>query len=202
MAIGRSRLEPVLRTPDGAKLTVTRRIGHGSPLESREARTRSRASRQAAVGQPDDREAGQSVGNVHLDEDGTASDTEQGGRWDGGDHERAPGRAAVCLRNAQEMARSISRLIGRYRRGMSLLTAHREDEGLHCGGDPPRSRRAAAARRRVSPTWRPWQARLPEEGRLDAQGVCRCRESVPRLRDPADRRVGRRPVERPAQRRS
>src|ERR1700761_1299561 len=38
--------------PDGARLTVTRRMGHGRPLESRAARTRSRDSRTAASGRP------------------------------------------------------------------------------------------------------------------------------------------------------
>ena len=52
MAIGRSRPAPPLRTPDGARLTVTRRSGQGKPLESTAARTRSRASRTAASGRP------------------------------------------------------------------------------------------------------------------------------------------------------
>ena len=51
-AIGRSSPAPVLRTDEGAKLTVTLRSGQGSPLESRAARTRSRASRQAVSGNP------------------------------------------------------------------------------------------------------------------------------------------------------
>src|SRR5664280_347497 len=51
-AIGRSRPAPPLRIPDGARLTVTRRRGHCSPLDSRAARTRSRDSRTAASGSP------------------------------------------------------------------------------------------------------------------------------------------------------
>jgi len=51
-AIGRSRPAPPLRTPDGARLTVTRRRGHDRPLERRAARTRSRDSRTAASGRP------------------------------------------------------------------------------------------------------------------------------------------------------
>ena len=50
--MGRSRPAPPLRMPDGAKLTVTRRSGHGRPLERTAARTRSRASRTAASGRP------------------------------------------------------------------------------------------------------------------------------------------------------
>ena len=51
---GDGQVEPgaPLRTPDGARLTVTRRRGHGSPLERRAARTRSRDSRTAASGRP------------------------------------------------------------------------------------------------------------------------------------------------------
>ena len=52
MAIGRSRPAPPLRTPDGARLTVTLRNGQGSPLDSTAARTLSRASRTAASGRP------------------------------------------------------------------------------------------------------------------------------------------------------
>ncbi len=51
-AMGRSRPAPPLRMPDGARLTVTRRRGHGRPLETRAARTRSRDSRTAASGRP------------------------------------------------------------------------------------------------------------------------------------------------------
>ncbi len=51
-AIGRSSPAPPLRTPLGARLTVTRCIGHVSPLDSSAARTRSRDSRQAASGRP------------------------------------------------------------------------------------------------------------------------------------------------------
>ena len=48
------KIEPraPLRTPDGARFTVTRRSGQGRPLESTAARTRSRASRTAASGNP------------------------------------------------------------------------------------------------------------------------------------------------------
>ncbi len=52
MAMGRSSPAPVLRTPDGAKLTVTRRDGHDRWLDSSAARTRSRDSRTAASGSP------------------------------------------------------------------------------------------------------------------------------------------------------
>ena len=50
--MGRSRPAPPLRTPDGARLTVTLRSGHVRPLERMAARTRSRASRTAASGRP------------------------------------------------------------------------------------------------------------------------------------------------------
>ena len=51
-AMGRSSPAPALRTPEGARFTVTRDIGQGRPLESTAARTRSRASRTAASGRP------------------------------------------------------------------------------------------------------------------------------------------------------
>src|SRR6185437_15329903 len=51
-ATARSRPAPPFRMPEGARLTVTRRSGHGSPLDSRAARTRSRDSRTAASGSP------------------------------------------------------------------------------------------------------------------------------------------------------
>ena len=51
-AMARSRPAPVLRTPEGARLTVIRVGGHGSRLESSAARTRSRDSRQASSGRP------------------------------------------------------------------------------------------------------------------------------------------------------
>ena len=50
--MGRSRPAPPLRMPDGARLTVTRRIGQLSPLERSAARTRSRDSRQTSSGRP------------------------------------------------------------------------------------------------------------------------------------------------------
>jgi hypothetical protein len=74
------------------------------------------------VGQAHHCKARQPVGDVHLDEDGTTSNTEQAGRWDGGDHGRAPGRAAVCLRNARGVARSIVLRTARYRWGVSHIS--------------------------------------------------------------------------------
>ena len=50
--MARSRPAPTLRTPDGARFTVVRRLGHPSELVSSAARTRSRASRQAVSGWP------------------------------------------------------------------------------------------------------------------------------------------------------
>ena len=52
MAIGKSSPAPALRTPEGAKLTVTRRIGQDKPLDKTAALTRSLASRTAASGRP------------------------------------------------------------------------------------------------------------------------------------------------------
>ena len=52
MAIGRSSPAPPLRSPDGARFTVTRRRGQLRPLDKRAARTRSRDSRTAASGRP------------------------------------------------------------------------------------------------------------------------------------------------------
>ena len=53
-ADGDGKVQPgaALSHPDGARLTVTRRRGHDSPLERTAARTRSRASRTAASGRP------------------------------------------------------------------------------------------------------------------------------------------------------
>ena len=58
MAIGRSRAAPPLRTPVGARLTVTRCRVHVRPLDSTAARTRSLDSRQAASGSPTTLKAG------------------------------------------------------------------------------------------------------------------------------------------------
>ena len=51
-AMARSRPAPTLRSPGGARFTVTRHIGHVRPVESSAARTRSRASRQVVSGRP------------------------------------------------------------------------------------------------------------------------------------------------------
>ena len=50
--MGRSSPAPTFRTPEGARLTVTRCIGHCRPLERIAARTLSRASRTAVSGSP------------------------------------------------------------------------------------------------------------------------------------------------------
>ena len=70
--MARSRPDPPLRTPLGARFTVTRLLGHVSPLGRSAARTRSRASRHDASGRPDDGEAGEAAGDVDLDADGRA----------------------------------------------------------------------------------------------------------------------------------
>src|SRR4051812_57269 len=51
-AMARSRPAPALRTPDGARFTVTRLVDHRSPLDRSAARTRSRDSRHAPSGWP------------------------------------------------------------------------------------------------------------------------------------------------------
>ena len=51
-AIARSSPLPPLRVPDGARLTVIRRVGQSRPLDSSADRTRSRASRHDASGKP------------------------------------------------------------------------------------------------------------------------------------------------------
>ena len=51
-AMARSRPAPTLRRPGGARLTVTRHMGHVSSVERSAARTRSRASRQVVSGRP------------------------------------------------------------------------------------------------------------------------------------------------------
>ena len=56
--MARSRPEPALRKPDGARLTVTRFWGHLNPLEIIAARTRSRDSLQEASGKPTTRKPG------------------------------------------------------------------------------------------------------------------------------------------------
>ena len=71
---------------DGAKFTVTRRSGQGSPLESRAARTRSRDSRTATSGQCHDGEAGQALGDVNLDRDRSADGAGERGGGYGSEH--------------------------------------------------------------------------------------------------------------------
>jgi hypothetical protein len=51
-AMAKSRPLPILRVPEGARLTVMRRTGHWAPAAMTAARTRSRASRQAVSGRP------------------------------------------------------------------------------------------------------------------------------------------------------
>jgi hypothetical protein len=50
--MARSRPAPTLRTPGGARFTVTRALGHASRLDMSAARTRSRASRHVVSGRP------------------------------------------------------------------------------------------------------------------------------------------------------
>ena len=57
-AMARSRPEPALRKPEGARLTVMRFWGQLKPLEMRAARTRSRASRHDVSGRPTTRNPG------------------------------------------------------------------------------------------------------------------------------------------------
>lgn len=52
MAMARSRDAPPFRTDAPARLTVIRRLGHGKPLDSNAARTRSRDSLHASSGRP------------------------------------------------------------------------------------------------------------------------------------------------------
>jgi hypothetical protein len=52
MAMGRSRLAPLLRISAGARLTVTRRSGKGRSVPAMAARTRAALSRTAASGRP------------------------------------------------------------------------------------------------------------------------------------------------------
>jgi hypothetical protein len=56
---------------------VTRRRGQGRPLESTAARTRSRASR-TGVGQADDGEAWEPVGDVNLQRNGASDGAARG----------------------------------------------------------------------------------------------------------------------------
>ena len=52
MAIATSSDAPILRSADGARLTVMRLLGHPMPELMNAARTRSRASRHAVSGRP------------------------------------------------------------------------------------------------------------------------------------------------------
>ena len=72
-AMARSSPAPLLRTPDGARLTVMRVIGQGSPLDSSAARTRSRASRQASSGRPTTLNAGRPLATWTSTETGRPS---------------------------------------------------------------------------------------------------------------------------------
>ena len=76
---------------------MTRRRGQGSPPESTAARTRSRASRHDSIGQPDEREPGQPVGDVDLDRNGAPDRAAQGGGGDHGEHARGTVAAVAWL---------------------------------------------------------------------------------------------------------
>ena len=60
---------PALRTSPGARLAVMRRAGNSYPELRIAACTRSRASRTAVIGEPDDRERRQARADVDLDGD-------------------------------------------------------------------------------------------------------------------------------------
>ena len=85
-------------------MTVTRRSGQGSPLESRAARTRSRDSRRG-VGQTDDGEAREAVGDVNLDRDRPADGPVQRGGGDGREHAEE--------RSHRPSARAPAKFVGR-----------------------------------------------------------------------------------------
>ncbi len=95
-AMATSRPDPAFRSPDGAKLTVTRFSGHLKPLEMMAARTLSRDSRQEASGSPTTLKPGQPVADMDFNGDRMAVDTDQRGRRNGGQHWAPP--TDVCDR--------------------------------------------------------------------------------------------------------
>ena len=69
-AMGKSKPEPSLRRPAGARLTVIRRAtGHSSSAESMPLRSTLLGLLAGAVGEPDDRQPGQAALDVGLDLD-------------------------------------------------------------------------------------------------------------------------------------
>ena len=78
-AIARSSPDPLLRTPDGARLTVMRLSGQVRPLDMSAAADAVPRLPARLVGQADDAERRQAVGDVHLDRDRAPLGTEQRG---------------------------------------------------------------------------------------------------------------------------
>ena len=114
-AMARSSPAPLLRTPDGARLTVMRVIGQGSPLDSSAARTRSRASRQASSGRPTTLNAGRPLATWTSTEtgrpsapsnvaDGTMASIAASLRW-AGTHPRTRWRAGSAVGRGSRRAR-------------------------------------------------------------------------------------------------
>ena len=85
-AIGRSKRPDSFGRSAGARLTVTRLLcGNSSPLVCSAARTRSRDFLDLGVGQADEREARQAVGEVHLDRHRRRFEAAQGAAVDEGE---------------------------------------------------------------------------------------------------------------------
>ena len=79
MAMARSSPAPPLRTPDGARFTVIRFMGHGSPLDRRAARDTVPRLAAGLVGKAHHAEGGQPDTDVDLDRDGAPFGAEQRG---------------------------------------------------------------------------------------------------------------------------
>ena len=80
--MGRSSPAPPLRTPDGARLTVTRRRGQLQPAREEGGPHPVAGLAHGGVGQADDGEAGEPVRDVDLDRDGLPDGAVQGGGGD------------------------------------------------------------------------------------------------------------------------
>ena len=106
-AIARSKPGPALRRSAGARLAVIRCCGNSKPELASAARTRSRDSRTAASGRPDQRERRQPRAHIGLDPDLARVDAEQG--EGAGDREHGSNRMASPRTGGPQMVTNPAR---------------------------------------------------------------------------------------------
>ena len=109
--MARSRPAPILRSPLGARFTVTRRSGHSNPDDNNAARTRSRAlspgwrkARNRRVGKAHDRERRNTARHMDFNRYRVAHHAKQRGGRDVGQHENT---AFVAERDLEWAARAL-----------------------------------------------------------------------------------------------